>query len=284
MKHYLGAILVVAALAPLTLDAWADRVQIDSHRKDRDIAIDGDSGDWAGPLVPLGDQHPVSVAAANDDAYLYLVLTASDLATRRQILRQGLIAWFDPEGKDKKHYGIKFPVGAPLDLGRFGRGNRGQSGDRDDPGEPGDRQKPPAPGLEEPVNRLEILGPKKDDAHSFVLDHAPGVSVKIGQAEGSIVYELKVPLAISAGVPYAIGAKPGATIGLGLETPKMERPAMEGGRGGGMGGMGGGMGGRGGGGMGGRGGGMGGRGGGANRGQFEAPKPMKIWATVHLAS
>ena len=281
MKHCVGAVLLSVALVPLALEARTDRVNIDSHRKDRDIAIDGDSGDWAGPLVPLGDQHPVSVAAANDNEYFYLVLTASDSATRRQILRQGLIVWFDPDGKDKKHYGIKFPVGAPLDLGRFGRGNRGQSGD--DPGEPGDRQRPPASDFQEPVNRLEILGPKKDDVHSFILDHAPGVSVKVGQAEGSIVYELKVPLATSASVPYAIGTKPGATIGLGLETPKMEAPAMEGRRGGGMGGYGGGMGGRGGGGMGGHGGGMGGRGG-EGRGQSERPKPMKTWVTVRLAS
>ncbi len=132
------------------------------------------------------------------------------------------------------------------------------------------------------MNRLEILGPEKDDAHSFVADRAPGVTVKLAEVEGSIVYELKVPLAASADAPYAIGTQPGATIGLGLETPKVERPSMEGRRGGGMGGFGGGMGGRGGG-MGGRGGGMGGRGGGG-RGGFEPAKPMKIWATVRLAS
>lgn len=280
MKPYIAVVVLVACAAPLTLAARADRVHLDSHHKDRDIVIDGDSGDWAGPLVPLDDQHPLSVAVANDGESLYLVLTASDAAIRRQILREGLIVWFDPEGKDKKHFGIKFPVGAlPTERGR------GQRGDRGEPNDQGQGTRPPgAPAFEEPVDRLEILGPKKDDAHSFVLERAPGVSVKVAQAQGSIVYELKVPLAASADVPYAIGTKPGATIGLGLETPKMEGPAMAGRRGGGMGGFGGGTGGRGGGGMGGRGGGMGGRGGGEGRSQFERAKPMKIWATVRLAS
>ncbi len=104
----------------------------------------------------------------------------------------------------------------------------------------------------EPTDRLEVYGPQKDDAHSFVTTMAPGIAVKIGAVEGHLVYELKVPLTKTAETPYAIEAKPGALIGFGIETPKMEQPSHEGERGGGgFGGLGGGMGGRGGGGMGG---------------------------------
>lgn len=274
MKPYIAVALLAASVAPLTLEARADRVRIDSHRKDRDIAIDGDSGDWTGPLVPLDERQPVSVAVANDGQFLYLVLTASDATTRMQIMREGLIVWFDPGGKDKKHFGIKFPVGMPIAMDRAG-GDRRRGGQAR-PGEEGRGR-----AFEEAVNRLEILGPKKDDARSLVADAVPGVAVKVGQAEGSLVYELKVPLSKTTELPYAIDAKPGATIGLGLETPKMDRSSSNGERGRGMGGAGG-MGGMGGGRRGGdmgRGGGMGG-----GRGGFERPKPMKIWATVRLAS
>ena len=277
MKYVVGTIVVLTSIAV----GAAERTQITSHKIDRPIVVDGDSGEWDGPLVPIGEQNPVAIAAANDKDNLYLVLTASDAATRRQIMRQGLIVWFDPGGKDKKHYGIKFPVGMPIDLGQFGRRGRGEPREPREPGEPGTTR--PEPGSDEPVNRLEILGPGKDDAHSFVLEYAPGVQVKLVQSAGSIVYELKVPLATSSEAPYAVGARPGASIGLGLETPKFERPKMEGERGG-MGGFGGGgMGGRGGGGMGGRGGGGGGRGGGRGEGG-EVPKPIKVWVTVKLNS
>jgi hypothetical protein len=124
----------------------------------------------------------------------------------------------------------------------------------------------------EPPNRLELYGPGKGDAHNFIVDAAPGIAVKVGQVEGYLVYELKLPLARTSETPYAIEAKPGSLIGVGLETPKFERPERRGGFGGGMGG-------RRGGGMGGRGGGMGGR-----REGFEAPKPIKEWAIVQLAS
>jgi hypothetical protein len=288
VKYYIAVGLLLTSI-PLVA---AERVLLQSHKIDRPIVVDGDSAEWQGPLVPLGEQNPVAIAVANDSQNLYVVLTASDAATRRQIMREGLIVWFDPGGKDKKHYGIKFPVGMPIELGRFGRGGRGAPRE---PREPGERTTPPSERpSEEPVNRLEVLGPNKDDAHNYVLDFAPGVSVKLVQAEGSITYELKVPLAKSADVPYAVGAKPGATIGLGLETPKRELPKMEGEGGRGMGGFGGGGGGgtggggMGGGGTGGRGGGMGGgRGGGRGgegRGGVEPAKPMKVWASVRLTT
>jgi hypothetical protein len=244
------------------------RQRIDSQWRDREIAVDGDSGDWPGPLRPLEDKHPIVAAASNDDQFLYVVLSTSDAAVRRQILRQGLTVWFDPGGGDKKHFGIKFPVGglgqdAPARQRGGFREPRG--GGSSDPG----GQTPQADQLD-PPNRLEIYGPQKGDAHSFVTEMAPGIAVKIGQAEGRLVYELKVPLTRTADRPYAIEAKPGAALGLGLETPKAERP-----QGPGFGGFGG------------RGG-MGGRGMGGGRGResdrFEPPKPLKLWATIQLAA
>ena len=266
-----GMIVVAAAAGVLA----TKRQQIDSHWRDRDVVIDGDNSEWAGPLRPVEENHPIIMAAMNDGQFLYVVLSTSDAAARRQILRQGLIVWFDPSGGDKKHFGVKFPVGVlPEEASGRGGFRRGPAGGRP-PGDPGSGD-PAQPDQLEPTNRLEVYGPQKDDAHSFVTDMAPGIAVKIGQVEGYLVYELKVPLARTADTPYAIEAKPGTLIGFGLETPKMERPAREG-----RGGMGG-LGGRGGG-MGGRGRGMGGRGGG-DRSQFEQAKPLKSWATIQLAA
>jgi hypothetical protein len=266
-----GMIVVVAAVVV----SAGKRPQIDSHWRDRDVVIDGNNSEWAGPLRPVEENHPIIMAAMNDGQFLYVVLSASDATVRRQILRQGLIVWFDPSGGDKKHFGVKFPVGVlPEEAPGRGGFRRGPGGGHP-PGDPGSGD-PAQPDQLEPTNRLEVYGPQKDDAHSFVTDMAPGIAVKIGQVEGYLVYELKVPLARTADTPYAIEAKPGTLIGFGLETPKMERPAREG-----RGGMGG-FGGRGGG-MGGRGRGMGGRGGG-DRSQFEQAKPLKSWATIQLAA
>jgi hypothetical protein len=262
---------------------------INSHWRDRDVVIDGDNGEWPGPLTPVEENHPVLTAAINDGQFLYVLLSTADTTSRREILRQGLIVWFDPSGGDKKHFGLKYPVGVPPEEGQgrggYRRGGGGYNRPSGDSGsgdsgaaEPG-QSRPAEP---EPIDRLEVYGPQKDDAHSFVTSAAPGISVKIGTVEGYLVYELKVPLTKTADTPYAIEAKPGASIGFGIETPKLEQPSGQGRGGmGGLGGMGGGMGGRGGGGHGGGGG--GGRGGGGERAGFEPPKPLKSWAVIQLA-
>jgi len=282
---------VVLVLCVTGLAARTKRASTDSHWRTTDITVDGVPTDWAGPLVAFNDQ-PVSIAAANDSEFLYFVLTTSEQGVRMQIMRRGLVVWFDPGGGDKKHFGIKFPVGSGAPEGTrgghhpYGGGSSaGQSGQ--DPTE--DRPQAPPDAQSEPANRLEIYGPGKDDARSFTADKAPGIEVKVGQAEGLLTYELKVPLSANDAHPYAVNAKPGSAIGVGLEMPKMEMPEGRGRGGGGGYGGGGGGGGRGGGGFGGGGmggghhGGGGGAGGG-QRGGYQAPKPLSGWMTVKLAA
>jgi hypothetical protein len=285
-RSLLLLILVAAISAPAALHGADKRQRIDSAWRGKDVAIDGDSGDWKGPLVQVDAKDPITAAAVNDGQFLYVVLSTSDPGMRTQILRQGLIVWFDPAGGTQKHFGVKYPVGAGSGEGwgagrggaRRGPYSGGQAGERRNPdGADGDRP--------EPANRLEVLGPGKGDAHSFVTDMVPGIAVKVGEVQGALVYELKVPVGKSADFPYAIEAKPGALIGFGLDTPKMERPQSEGGRrigGIGSGGLGGGGGGRGG--MGGRG--RGGATGGGRRGDggFAPRKPLKTWATIQLTA
>jgi hypothetical protein len=243
----------------------AERPRFESQRRDGAIAVDGKFGDWYGQLQPFGAD-PVAIQFLNDDDFLYVRMTASDAATRMQIRRLGMTIWFDPSGGTKKKFGIRYPVVEPGE-GRGGRGRRGE-GPPEDVMEPGDR--------------VDIIGPGKDDARSLTRDHLAGVEVAIRSEEGSLHYELKVPLAHTADRPYAIDTAPGRTIAVGLETGKMQQRSFGAGRGGGFGGggMGGGGRGRGGGGMGG--GGRGGRGGEGQR-EFQPPKPLKSWAIVAIA-
>jgi hypothetical protein len=277
---------IVLAAGVQTLHARDKHARLDSRWPASPVTVDGSPADWPGPLVPFNDQ-PVSMAAVNDGESLFVVLTASDRTARMQILRQGLIVWFDAAGKDRKRFGMKFPIGVGLSEEDF-RGRRRGGGEA--PSGSGDREAPPRGGAPqdasiEPPNRLEILGSSKDDARSFTADKAPGIEVKVGQAEGQLTYELRVPLESNDAHPYAVGARPGALISVGLEMPKFERPEGRGREGGGGGGgrRGPGGGGMGGGGIGGIGGGMG-RGGGGGRDRPEQPKPLGGWVELQLAS
>jgi hypothetical protein len=257
------------------------------------FAADGDDGEWEAAVTKLTEA-PVAVGVMNDGEFLYLRMRALERGAQMQLLFGGLTVWFDPKGGDRKAFGIKYPVGSPLPDPRS-RGQRPGSGtgpSGDDPvhgrGQPSDAQEgrpgPPIPlDLADVVpRRLEVLGPGKDEARSLVLDHAQGLAVGLGRLEGVLVYELRVPLRKGPETPYAIGAEPGATIGVGFDSPKMERSrAPEGGPSGGQGGGGGGFGGFG---MGGPGGmGRGGPGGGQPGQMPESAKPWKAWTKVTLA-
>jgi hypothetical protein len=280
----------------------SDKPHLESAFLTGQIAVDGQLDDWAGALTPLGNE-PVSVQIVNSADAVYLRLVASDASMRNQIQRRGLIVWFDEGGGTKKRLGIHYPVvvggfgggsrgygGGGRGYGRHGGGSAG--GGTGESGEGGESTQHETPNQDtQPTDRVDILGPGKDDARSLTLDHASGIEVAMRVVQGSLQYELKVPLTKTSDHPYAIGATPGATIGLGFETPKPEQsssggnPGGHGGGGGGGGGYGGGgHGGMGGGGMHGRGGGGGGmHGGGGGYGNYQAPKPLKEWGTVALS-
>lgn len=289
------AITCVLLSAAATLIA-SDKPKFESSPVTEPVTIDGKFEDWPGNLEPFADK-PLALQFQNDGDYLYLRLSASDQATRMQILRQGLTVWFDPGGGTKKHLGIRYPVidhpqygsgqqggygGGGGGYGGYGGGHRGGSGGASGGDQPPDSGGGSSASEPSPTERVDVLGPGKDDAHEFTRDHLPGIEVALRTEQGVLQYELKVPLVKTTDHPDAIEAASGKPVGFGFETPKPQQASMnQGGRGGGMGGYGG-MGGRGGG-MGGRGGGMGHGGGGGQHGEAAA-KALNGWGTVSLTT
>jgi hypothetical protein len=230
-----------------------------------------DSNSEHGPLTEFSKNSPFSIGACNDQDFLYLVLRTSDSGMRMRMLQEGLVVWFDPKGGTKKEFGIEYPTGQ-----RGGRGGR--------PGGYGGRQRGgdvdamwAQAQSDGALNALEVLGPKKEDRLRLVTSRTDDPKVTISTAEGTVTYQIRVPLSATGEYHYTVGAAPGSVIGLGLATPSDDeeegRTAMRGGRGSG----------RGGGGRGGRGG-RGGYGGYGGGGDFERPKPLKEWTTLKLAS
>jgi hypothetical protein len=281
----LGMLLAVSA----TLVA-SDKPRFESSPRLEAVTVDGKFDDWPGNLEPFADK-PLSVQFQNDGDFLYMRFAASDPATRMQILRQGLTVWFDPAGGTKKHFGIRYPV---IDHGQYGdsqgRGGGGGGyggyggrshggGDRDNPS--GGNPEDPSSSSPSATERVDILGPGKDDAREMTRDHLPGIDVALRTEQGILQYELKVPLTKTTDHPMAVEAQTGKPVGFGFDTPKPQQQSTNYGRGGGMGGYGGG-------GMGGRGGGMGGhgggRGGGGGQHGQEAPKPLNGWGLVSLTA
>jgi len=292
---------------------------------DRPVTIDGEASEWDGALYSL-DESRLLVGAFNDGDNLYLCLGTEDRGLERQVLSRGFTLWIDPDGGKKNVFGLHFPLGHRFPgAGRHPGGLPG--GER--PSASGDSSMAPPPPAEanggdrdqgrpdwsrgasggesalaqvpDSTAPVEILH-GNDPAQRFTVSDLQGMRMKLALHDEALIYELKIPLVHDAAHPFAVGAAPGHTIGLGFETPKMERPAGfeqrpegtggsggpggEGGEGGEGGGHGGGGWGRGGG-RGGRGGGWGGGGrGGEGGGRRAAPMPtgnLDVWIRLQLA-
>jgi hypothetical protein len=306
-----AALIVVLGAAAGAVAIAAEALHIESAWSAEAPAIDGKLTDWPSPLVSLGKTQ-VSLGVRNDGQYLYVAIAASDPSARMMLGAAGFTVWTDPSGKEKKSFGVNVPPalaggrgmrghapgGAPPDQGGQppdwqgtpprdpGKPPEGQSGDPAQSGQEGREGGPGGPGgpAVGAITNIEVLGPGKDDMRRLELTYARtiGLDAAVRMAEGVLVYELRVPLPVSASQPYGVRSAPGATIGLGIETGKLQGPGGRGGEGGGgRGGMGGGPPG-GGGGMGG--GGM--MGGGHPEGGREGMpelKPVKAWVVVQLA-
>ncbi len=256
--------LALVLVAVCGVGVWASE-SIASRWRDRDMRVDGVNDEWP-ETVHVNEAG--SVGSVNDDQFLYLSMITSDQQRRRRFVAGGLIVWLDASGGKQQSFGIHIPGGRELGFpGPRAGGRRGV-----------DQTSPDVP---MPVlTYVELLGPKKDDRRRIELTSESRIEVAVGSREGTLVYELKVPLAKTSATPYAIGTEPGRKIGLGLETPKIEpSDAAHAGYGHGGGGFGGG-------GHGGRGGGGGeraGHGAGGEGGGSQTAKPLKAWTTIQLA-
>lgn len=236
----------------------------------QEMKIDGKTEDWLGALSIIEDG-AVSVGFRNDRESLYVCLMVEEEFLQAQILRRGLTLWLDPRGGTAKALGIRYPLGMP-------RGERLEERG-EEPGPPASEGFP-----EEAMSELEIIRSEKEAPQKMEIGKVPGIEIIAVPTRGLLVYELKIPLLQTESQLIAVGAQPGQTIGIGFETPKLDRSQRPGP---GSGGMPGGGGGRpGGGGMPPMGGGRGAGPGGAPAGGMmgEMPNGLKVWALVHLSS
>jgi hypothetical protein len=211
-------LLTVAGL--LALAGCGSTQDLSSAWSSNAVTIDGDASDWGSGLANLKDTK-VYLGVRNDGDYLYLCLNSQDQQFRRQMIGLGLTVWFEPKGGDR--LGILFPIGILKEGGRsaFEGGESQDPEDREQIGQ-------------QALRDFEVLGPGKDDRNLFSVVQSPGISMKVGGRKGQTVYELRVPLKKSSEHPYAIGADPGSTVGIEIETGKFEGGSRPGGMGEGM--------------------------------------------------
>lgn len=270
--HSWPLMLALLVLASGIMTTGCSKTTLSSTWRDRDITIDGDPTEWEEVRAPL-EEEPLILGLCNDDKHLYVTMTPRDDATQRQIMMRGLTIWFDPEGGKEHALGVHFPLGVQGErMWDMWRAQRAQEPEPD-PDQPPEQ-------FASSLAEFEVLGPATGESQRLPVGEATGsdFDIEVGaRLMGNVlVYELRVPLQRTTTCRHGIGVLEGEKLGVGIETPALDRQAMKPRTGGGMGRPPGGGTGRSGGGM--------GRGGGPGGGMRpEMPERLEFWTKVELA-
>lgn len=259
----LSAVVLLLAAVPALAD---EKPKLSSEWTPAPIVVDGANTEWK-TLHSLGKNLRLSIGVRNNDRYLYVALITSDSITALQALTQGLVVWVDVDGGTRKRFGFAYPVG-----GGVMALNRERRGDEEAGVVPADEDAWARLLSEPSLMHGVLIGKDKDDRRPLALGEQQSVLAKIGHAQGMLVYELAFALAKAPDTPDGLGVKPGAVVGIGVETPDPTTAGSLQGR---------------------ERGGTSRRGGGARdpdedvesrRNLFLELKPIKAWTTIKLAS
>ena len=289
-RDLLMKLVNVAALVAGSLSLVGCRsssIFVASNWNARPIIIDGEVAEW--PSTGWKEEKDVRFNIVNDSGFIYVAVVVVKPELRRQIAMQGMTVWFDPNGREKKSFGIRYP------LGGFGGRVFNRDGATEFPSEPAQFHRDSSDERTERSFRsrhvdseFEYMSPYDPNRERVPLLAAEGVEITFDNWGDSLVYEMRIPIHPAPNHHYTAEAGAGMKIAVGIDV-SIDRPAggnfsggrpPEGGRTGGSGGRGGGFGGRG----SGMGRGGSGRGGGGGQRSSNTPSPVELWARVQLAA
>ena len=289
-----------------------------SRWTDEKIVVDGQESDWRDGGMFFQEETNTKIGIRNDSSDLYFCMVFKNESIQRQVLQQGFTLWVSKDQETDRIWGLRYPVGSGM-TGGFERPGRdstqgnpeyvpgGKMRDAEAPedlggnipgGGMGSRQGAPDNQNKRffsSVKDFELLSSEDEPGQPILAEELSKYGLKGSfsmNQEGSLVYEIKIPLNKTEATPYAaVPSKKGSYL-IGFVSEEAENQGMEGGMGrggigGGMnfsgngGGMGSGMGG-------GRSGGRGeGQSGEMSRGGMNGPATatsIELWVMVELAT
>jgi len=197
-------------------------IELSSRWRDFEIMIDGIDDEWGGATI-YAAKEKVSLTMLNDSNYMYIRINTRDRQVHAQVLGMGFTIWFDPDGGKDKTFGIHFPLGKQSIEMPMGPGGYAMNQE--------DRLEKMLAKLKD---EIEIFGPGEEDIYRISFSEAEmhGINVRLGYLSGNLIYELKVPLVHDDDHLFAIGINTAGidtstVIGIGFETPELDREEMK---------------------------------------------------------
>ena len=225
MKKYLLIYIICSSFILFSTEGCSNKMlEVKNVWPENDINIDGSITDWQ-EIPVIDDDNIFNFKLCNDNDYLYTVFYSRDIHLGGQIKMTGVKLWIDNTGGKNKKTGLFFSGGPELshmiDSGRS---------------EDHFREKEKKSYAEDRSMNMELMGEdkftiidNKGDVDILSKDGINGPAIAYGISNGTIIYELKIPLRIKGLESYVIGANPGDKISICLELQGRGKPeGMEG--------------------------------------------------------
>jgi hypothetical protein len=179
------------------------------------INIDGSLGDWEEiPVVSTDDNGVFNSKICNDNDYIYATFYSRNLRLGGQAKMMGMKLWIDSTGGKNKKIGLFFRGGPELSETR----------DSTRPEKPFVGKKMDFSEENHPIAREKFAVINNEgDAEFISRDGSNGPAIEYSISNGTLVYELKIPLRLKGLESYAVGADPGDIVSLCLELQGGER-------------------------------------------------------------
>ena len=205
-------LLIMSVLMTLT-NGCSSGLKLASDWQQGEMNIDGSDSEWQRGLY-YDKESDMVYGVRNDDKYVYVFLKTQNRSTQMQIMRQGLMVWFDREDGKNQTFGIKYPIIRQETHAGFS---------------PDTNEEKLYTFLDQEFPEMEIIGPKKENVQRFSLLEAPGIRVKLGRIHETLIYELCVPLNKTSEHPFAIEPISTHRIGIEFETGEFKPEQSKGG-------------------------------------------------------
>jgi hypothetical protein len=185
------------------------------------IIVDGAADEW--PMNWVDDDEKLfSYNVCADEQNLFVRVRTSEFYTKRKMAAFGFTLWFDPSGKKKKKYGLKFPSGGAEAEERMAvirsEGNPGNS-----VGERSDYQKRADQAMITGLEVMELIGLTEEPITSTRSGITNGIKVALAlDASGAYIYEAIIPFK-----SYRLSRAKLNELSVGFETGRFVAPKQK---------------------------------------------------------
>lgn len=215
-------ILLLLTILTISFSGFSKEKVVKSFWASSSVKIDGFKDDWAEVALANEKKVKVDYAFKNDAENLYVLYIFNDPKYLSSISMTGITLWFNPEGKKKKNYGLKFiqkQISADALISRTEK----EMGPL-----PEDKKKEIRNIPSYLINDTEIVNKKGESlSQPSESSEIKPAAFRVMKQKNLLVFEFAIPMKRMMEQTAGVGIEPGKRVKVGFEWGGMTKEMRE---------------------------------------------------------